>query len=264
VFKDGGKEAKEKNPTCSPVKCYFVRTESTASIDEKKPYRLFKKSIYAARCVFMHVHTVPNMAKYMARFSLILSKTIKLEVDLSSVKIEFIEDQACMNEIGNIVYNEDGEALIHTDGTGFISEDLALECPRRKCKGSCSSFELELQRFLYQTELKGKSSELPKSKSHVLEPVRASDAATLLLFTSSHVDKIQFSNTMRLSISSSLTAVAYPISSILQWLCCEGDLSYQQKGSLALSLGCGLGTLFTTYLSIPLGAFRSVLRFRIL
>jgi len=36
---------------------------------------------------------------------------------------------------GQNVYDEDGELMIHTDGTGFISEDLANRCPRRISKG---------------------------------------------------------------------------------------------------------------------------------
>ncbi|KAK0572333.1 hypothetical protein LWI29_030053 [Acer saccharum] len=39
---------------------------------------------------------------------------------------------------GNIVYR-DGKPLIHTDGTGFISEDLALKCPKNVLKGKCSN-----------------------------------------------------------------------------------------------------------------------------
>ncbi|KAL6006093.1 hypothetical protein ACLOJK_040138 [Asimina triloba] len=36
---------------------------------------------------------------------------------------------------GNITYIEDGEPFIHTDGTGFISEDLAQKCPRNVVHG---------------------------------------------------------------------------------------------------------------------------------
>lgn len=36
---------------------------------------------------------------------------------------------------GNIVYDKDGKPRIHTDGTGFISEDLALLCPHNFYKG---------------------------------------------------------------------------------------------------------------------------------
>lgn len=136
VFKDGGKEEK-KNPTSSSVKCYFVCMDSTASVDEKKPCILFGKSIREARSLFMHVHTVPNMAKYMPRFSLILSKTMKLDIDLDSVHVELIDDIPCRDEEGNIVHI-DGERMIHTDGTGFISEDLAVKCPKNVFKGDYS------------------------------------------------------------------------------------------------------------------------------
>ena len=40
------------------------------------------------------------------------------------------------NEDGSFVYSEDGKLRIHTDGTGFISEDLALRCPRNCYHGS--------------------------------------------------------------------------------------------------------------------------------
>ncbi|KAF8393437.1 hypothetical protein HHK36_021681 [Tetracentron sinense] len=138
VFKDGGNEERKKNTVSSPVKCYFVCMESDASSDEKNQCILLKKTIHEARCLFMHVHTVSSMAKYMARFSLILSQTTKLEVDLASVSIEVIEDKPCRDEDGSIVYNEDGKPLIHTDGTGFISEDLALKCKRNISKVSTS------------------------------------------------------------------------------------------------------------------------------
>ncbi|KAH7853241.1 hypothetical protein Vadar_000428 [Vaccinium darrowii] len=130
VFKDGGKEEKKKSQTSSSVKCFFVRFESLAPYEEREPYILANKSIDEARSLFMHVNMVSTMAKYMARFSLILSTTIKLQVDLASVKIQRIEDTPCCDENNDIVCNEDGEPLIHTDGTGFISEDLALKTPK--------------------------------------------------------------------------------------------------------------------------------------
>ncbi|KAK9130977.1 hypothetical protein Sjap_011464 [Stephania japonica] len=137
VYKDGGKESK-KNSTSSSIKLYFVRMESQALIDRGMAYILNNKSIAEARCIFMHVHTVDILTKYMARFSLVLSKTIKLDVDLASVHIEKIRDIYCKDEKGDIVYNKDRKALIHTDGTGFISQDLASKCPRNIVKGSSS------------------------------------------------------------------------------------------------------------------------------
>ncbi|PKA63394.1 putative RNA-dependent RNA polymerase 3 [Apostasia shenzhenica] len=137
VFKDGGKEEKKKNPMTSPVKCHFVRTESCWAMDEMKPYILFNKAINEARCMFMHIHTVSTIAKYIARFSLILSKTIKLDADLASVNINVTEDIPCKDEEGRIIYDEDGESMVHTDGTGFISEDLALKYPKNISKGRC-------------------------------------------------------------------------------------------------------------------------------
>ena len=40
------------------------------------------------------------------------------------------------DESGDRVYR-DGKPLIHTDGTGYISEDLALLCPKNLFKGDC-------------------------------------------------------------------------------------------------------------------------------
>jgi len=40
------------------------------------------------------------------------------------------------DERGNIPTNDDGEPLIHTDGTGFISFDLAVKCPTSVFKGN--------------------------------------------------------------------------------------------------------------------------------
>ncbi|KAI4350803.1 hypothetical protein L6164_005218 [Bauhinia variegata] len=134
-FFDGGKEEKKKNPTTSSVKCYFVRMESRASVDERKSYILSNKTMSEARCLFMHAHTLPNVTKYMARFSLILSKTLKLDVDLATVVVDTIPDESCKNEDGGIVYDGD-KPCIHTDGTGFISEDLAALCPKNVFMGT--------------------------------------------------------------------------------------------------------------------------------
>lgn len=95
------------------------------------------------------------------RFPLILSKTIKLDIDLSLVDVRKIEDIPCtvspfflspfmllsyvlsylqcqlqfQDENGTIVKGKDGEPMIHTDGTGLISEDLAVRCPENICQG---------------------------------------------------------------------------------------------------------------------------------
>ncbi|XP_031107582.1 probable RNA-dependent RNA polymerase 5 isoform X3 [Ipomoea triloba] len=134
VFKDEGKE-KKSNPkdgrATTSVKCYFVRMETLGHAQES--FILHGKTVHDARCLFMHVHMVSSMAKYMARFSLILSKTVKLPIDLgplSDVKILEIEDTYCRDEFGSIILDEDGAPLIQTDGTGFISEDLAKKCPK--------------------------------------------------------------------------------------------------------------------------------------
>lgn len=61
VFKDGGKEEKKKDFATKGVKCYFIRTNSTASYDMRNPYYIFSgKSIHEARMHFMHV-LCPNI-----------------------------------------------------------------------------------------------------------------------------------------------------------------------------------------------------------
>ncbi|KAK1360290.1 RNA-dependent RNA polymerase [Heracleum sosnowskyi] len=130
VFKDGERKGKKNSPITSDVKCYFIRMELIAPCNVKDPFNLLNKTMHEARCLFMHLHTTPSMAKYASRCSLILSQTIKAEINLDTVHIERIEDIPCQNENGINVCNEDGDLLIHTDGTGFISEDLAMKCPR--------------------------------------------------------------------------------------------------------------------------------------
>ncbi|KAM5587645.1 hypothetical protein ABKV19_006198 [Rosa sericea] len=136
VYNVGGNKGnnKLKDPTSSPVKCYFVRMSSDAAIDMGKFYKLAGKTIHEGRSLLTHVHTGPSLANYMARLSLILSKTVTLEVNWSLVKVEFINEEYCLDESGNPIY-VDGKARIHTDGTGFISEDLALLCPEIAHKG---------------------------------------------------------------------------------------------------------------------------------
>ncbi|XP_021807143.1 probable RNA-dependent RNA polymerase 3 [Prunus avium] len=140
VFKDGGNKEKKKNPTSSPVKCYFIRVGSSAAIDMSGDYKFSNKKIHEIRCIFMHAHTVSSVSNYMARFSLILSKTESLVVDWSLVQVQDIDDEYCLDESGNRIYR-DGKPLIHTDGTGFISEDLALLCPKDLLKGDYISKE---------------------------------------------------------------------------------------------------------------------------
>lgn len=38
---------------------------------------------------------------------------------------------------GHVLYNDGDERMIHTDGTGFISEDLAVKCPKNIYRGHC-------------------------------------------------------------------------------------------------------------------------------
>ncbi|XP_056163743.1 probable RNA-dependent RNA polymerase 5 isoform X2 [Syzygium oleosum] len=127
VFKDGGKEERKRDPTTSSVRCYFVCMECEALKE--------RKTVHEARCFFMHAHTVSSISRYMIRLSLILSKTVSLEVDWNRVTIERIKDKDCKDKEGNSIYDKNGKPLIHTDGTGFVSEDIALKCPGNIFKG---------------------------------------------------------------------------------------------------------------------------------
>ncbi|KAJ6362516.1 hypothetical protein OIU78_002840 [Salix suchowensis] len=138
-------EAKKKDPTTSPVKYCFIRMESVALIDNQDNISC-GKTIRQARSLFMHVDNLSSLSNYMARFSLILSKTMNLEVDLSDVDIKTISDVPCQDKDGNVVYGIDGKPLIHTDGTRFISHDLALKCPKNLFKELAS--ELPILRFV--------------------------------------------------------------------------------------------------------------------
>ncbi|XP_017248678.1 probable RNA-dependent RNA polymerase 5 isoform X1 [Daucus carota subsp. sativus] len=156
-FKDGGREEKRKNPSLSSVKFYFVWTESIVPSYTNEAYILENRTIQEARSLFMHIHMTPSMAKYASRFSLILSKTIKLQVDLDSVLIEVIEDIPCCDQNGCHVY-EDGERLIHTDGTGYIAEDLAMKCPK------------DIFKAKYMKDQQFEIKKSAQSKYHVREP----------------------------------------------------------------------------------------------
>ncbi|MED6125806.1 hypothetical protein PIB30_072109 [Stylosanthes scabra] len=142
VFKDGGKEEKKKekkkDSTSSSIKCYFIRMKSLSPADERVHYILSDRKMIEARCLFMHGHTLASVDKYMARFSLILSKTLKLDIDLASVNVEEIEEIYCLDENQNKV-EVDGKVRIHTDGTGFISDDLASCCPNNVTKGTAKN-----------------------------------------------------------------------------------------------------------------------------
>ncbi|GAU22806.1 hypothetical protein TSUD_142460, partial [Trifolium subterraneum] len=142
VFKDGGKEEKKKEDQTtssksynSSVKCYFVRTESRCSVDQMQDYILSNRTMYQSRLLFMHAHLLPSIDKFMARFSLILSKTYKLNIDLTTVTVQEIPDEYCLDGNGKIVYRNEEQCIL-TDGTGFISEDLAVLCPHNVYKGT--------------------------------------------------------------------------------------------------------------------------------
>ncbi|GAB2292381.1 hypothetical protein Dimus_026623 [Dionaea muscipula] len=147
VFKDGGKEEKKKNRNSHPVKCYFVDVESFT-----KDYPMVPKSVHDARRLFMHIHNASSMSNYMVRFSLILSKTITLAMNMDAVCVEYIGDIPCQTDDGHNVCDIDGKPLVHTDGTGFISEDLALRCPRNCYQGSLLSNQ-NIEKFLESIQL---------------------------------------------------------------------------------------------------------------
>ncbi|KAE9464481.1 hypothetical protein C3L33_03609, partial [Rhododendron williamsianum] len=110
-----------------------------------------------------------KMAAMISRFSLILSTTIKLQVDLASVTIERIEDTPCLDKNECIVRDEKGEPLIHTDGTGFISEDLALKTPEDFSRAKYIK-DGNFERFLDHVNCEEKSPELKGSEAHTKKP----------------------------------------------------------------------------------------------
>ncbi|KAL7134831.1 hypothetical protein ABFS83_11G051600 [Erythranthe nasuta] len=134
VFKDDRKKVnknqtdKEKKTAYSNVRCFFVRVDSVSPYGYDENYILSGKTIGEARRMFMHIHTISSIEKYMARLSLILSKSIKLEINLAAVIIEKIKDIPFQDEGGFVIHDEDGKPILHTDGTGYISEDLAIRC----------------------------------------------------------------------------------------------------------------------------------------
>lgn len=128
----------------------------------------------------MHVHNVSSISAYMIRFSLVLSKTIKLEANLyDDVHIQDIDDIACKNEDGSFVYSEDGKLRVHTDGTGFISEDLALRCPRNCYHGSFPD-DPNFERYINLIKL------VDKSMEHYLLECRRPEPPLLIQFRMFH------------------------------------------------------------------------------
>nr|AHL27588.1 RNA-dependent RNA polymerase 5 [Salvia miltiorrhiza] len=135
VFKDEQKKAKknqaeDNKSSHSAVKCYFVHLDSISSNDHEEDYVLFRKSVSEARRLFMHIHTLSTIEKYMARLSLILSKTTRIDLDFAAIIVEIIEDIPFQDDNGSIIRDEDGKPILHTDGTGYISQDLAMKCSK--------------------------------------------------------------------------------------------------------------------------------------
>ncbi|KAK9026934.1 hypothetical protein V6N11_066790 [Hibiscus sabdariffa] len=116
------------------------------------------------------VYACPYPTKYDqvygqgSRFSLILSKTMKLEVDLTNVVFDVKRDERCTDNKGNFVFDKDGKYRIHTDGTGFISEDFALKCPKNVFKGSIMNGANNEIRTI--GALMGESPDMESTESH--------------------------------------------------------------------------------------------------
>ncbi|KAE8671447.1 hypothetical protein F3Y22_tig00111952pilonHSYRG00084 [Hibiscus syriacus] len=103
----GWRQRSIKKDRTTSVKCLFVRFESHASIDEGKAYVLSGKTVKEARSMFMHVPYPTKHGQVYGQY-----------------------------KDGSYVLDKDGKHRIHTDGTGYLSEDLALKCPRNVYKGS--------------------------------------------------------------------------------------------------------------------------------
>ncbi|XP_057538272.1 probable RNA-dependent RNA polymerase 5 isoform X2 [Amaranthus tricolor] len=154
AFKDGRRG--EKDNITSSVKCYFVNMDTFAPLYD------IHRCPRQARSVFMHLDTLPSLSKYAARLELILSKTITLPMNLDALNIEVLADIKCQLADGSDVMGEDGKALIHTDGTGYISEDLVRGFPWNDFnKLSDHSFERYHVDGLELNELPTQSPELP-------------------------------------------------------------------------------------------------------
>ncbi|XP_024533950.1 probable RNA-dependent RNA polymerase 4 isoform X1 [Selaginella moellendorffii] len=107
---------------------FFVCTKSIAASDLVDPHFLKFRSMDACRKYIMHIHTVPCLQLYNKRLQLALSKTWTANVNMSEVNVVCFKDIPCRHDPGGeIAVGCNGKPLIHTDGTGFISEDLAKQ-----------------------------------------------------------------------------------------------------------------------------------------
>ncbi|KAH7441374.1 hypothetical protein KP509_03G035200 [Ceratopteris richardii] len=141
------KDPKGKKKQCRPgeemlsvPKCFFVCTESLAKWDLVHAKFHHFQSIHEAQSYLMHIQTVTTNAKKISRLQLSLSQTLPiLNLDSTDVNVEIIEDVYCRDKYGDIICDASGKSLIHTDGTGFISQDIAARCPSSVCKGSAKT-----------------------------------------------------------------------------------------------------------------------------
>ncbi|KAF5932384.1 hypothetical protein HYC85_028555 [Camellia sinensis] len=76
---------------------------------------------------------------------------------------ESIDENRC------VVYNEDGDPLIYTNGTGYISEDIALKTPKDFSRAKFINDE-NFESFLDHANCEEKSLELRGSEAHTREP----------------------------------------------------------------------------------------------
>ncbi|KAG0562111.1 hypothetical protein KC19_9G119100 [Ceratodon purpureus] len=135
AFKDA--ESKKKQGVSKKntygCKAFFVALESSASADTQHEMKRFE-TIAKARNFVMHP-TVPTLSKAISRLQLVLSQTTQIPLDFSKVHIKRIKDIPCLDKDGNEVHDANGKLLIHTDGGGFISKNLAKLCQDEVVKG---------------------------------------------------------------------------------------------------------------------------------
>nr|XP_024378193.1 probable RNA-dependent RNA polymerase 3 isoform X2 [Physcomitrium patens] len=150
TFKDSGKE--EFSNRSKPydkdyqraVKCIFICTESLADVDLADSNFKYFKTIEAARCHIVHIHTVPTMSKFASRLQLALSKSVTANLNWDEIKVRQIPD------ILSTTLDNSGKFMSHTEGTAEISPDVARLIP-------CSVFKGKVNKSMgYPTLIQGR------------------------------------------------------------------------------------------------------------
>ncbi|KAL3687085.1 hypothetical protein R1sor_013394 [Riccia sorocarpa] len=118
---------KDEKKAEGTVKCFLVCTESLAKADKDSQFQGYK-SVAEARCKFMHIHKTESIPKYIARMQLVLSRTITINLNWSEIHVLDMPDIMCKDASSK----EEREC---TDGTGFISVDLAKLIPTNITQG---------------------------------------------------------------------------------------------------------------------------------